>query len=314
MNNELQTLNGMLLSQRVLPELAQALRAFNELRFDQGKRSIADVDEVLNFARRDTDEEHFLNDLFILDKYVRLMERYGLLWDAIVAQRFSASWVYLQDGLDLLRLIKRLSSLDVSFFENQLLELEAAYPYKIFASIGATIRYFECSICGQDIDSMQCPHVKGELYRGVMAYGIAHEISRFDHVSLVINPEDKRCVISYEDTSKPFALIRYISGLISARKLQVLAFERLDWSKRKRLNPEFAGLGRNDLCTCGSGKKFKRCCIGKREVEIDHAEVIGHQRDVSDVIVLLGEPPLTDAQPAVSPLDDTPKLGLPETS
>jgi hypothetical protein len=26
-------------------------------------------------------------------------------------------------------------------------------------------------------------------------------------------------------------------------------------------------IGRNDACPCGSGKKFKRCCLGKQRVE-----------------------------------------------
>src|SRR6266850_1157957 len=30
------------------------------------------------------------------------------------------------------------------------------------------------------------------------------------------------------------------------------------------VNP-FKGIGRNDPCPCGSGKKFKKCCLGKAE-------------------------------------------------
>jgi hypothetical protein len=32
-------------------------------------------------------------------------------------------------------------------------------------------------------------------------------------------------------------------------------------------NP-FRGVGRNDPCPCGSGKKFKKCCLGKPEAEL----------------------------------------------
>jgi hypothetical protein len=31
-------------------------------------------------------------------------------------------------------------------------------------------------------------------------------------------------------------------------------------------NP-FKGVGRNDPCPCGSGRKFKKCCLGKSELE-----------------------------------------------
>jgi hypothetical protein len=32
------------------------------------------------------------------------------------------------------------------------------------------------------------------------------------------------------------------------------------------VNP-YRGVGRNDPCPCGSGKKFKRCCLGREFVE-----------------------------------------------
>ena len=33
--------------------------------------------------------------------------------------------------------------------------------------------------------------------------------------------------------------------------------------QQRRVDDEFAGVGRNDLCPCGSGKKFKACCMRK---------------------------------------------------
>lgn len=27
------------------------------------------------------------------------------------------------------------------------------------------------------------------------------------------------------------------------------------------IKPQFPGLGRNDACPCGSGRKYKKCCI-----------------------------------------------------
>jgi hypothetical protein len=42
------------------------------------------------------------------------------------------------------------------------------------------------------------------------------------------------------------------------------ADERVLWSPREgpAVNP-YKGVGRNDPCPCGSGKKFKKCCLGK---------------------------------------------------
>jgi hypothetical protein len=45
-------------------------------------------------------------------------------------------------------------------------------------------------------------------------------------------------------------------------------------------NP-FKGIGRNDPCPCGSGRKFKKCCLGKSELEFGGA---GAQPKSSDAL------------------------------
>lgn len=44
----------------------------------------------------------------------------------------------------------------------------------------------------------------------------------------------------------------------------------LDWTREGYGEPQrnpFKDVGRNDPCPCGSGKKFKKCCLGKVEAE-----------------------------------------------
>jgi uncharacterized protein len=46
--------------------------------------------------------------------------------------------------------------------------------------------------------------------------------------------------------------------------------EALDWTVEGAGEPQrnpFKDVGRNDPCPCGSGKKFKKCCLGKVEAE-----------------------------------------------
>ncbi|GJE47401.1 hypothetical protein GOFOIKOB_0424 [Methylobacterium tardum] len=46
--------------------------------------------------------------------------------------------------------------------------------------------------------------------------------------------------------------------------------EALDWTEEGAGEPQrnpFKDVGRNDPCPCGSGKKFKKCCLGKVEAE-----------------------------------------------
>lgn len=221
-----------------------------------------------------SDCDEALNEIFILERYVQLFAEYGQLWAQIAESQFTESWSSLQGAFDLIRLIRRFSRLDVSAIEDQLYALESAYPYNIFFSMGAVVERFECSICGNDIDSFDCAHRKGELYRGVMAYGIARNIVNIDHLAMVEHPVDKRCTISYSDDAPQFGVVRYLGNLVSSKELLVSCFGGIAWGKKVVPNKEHRVLGRNDRCYCRSGRKFKNCCINKAFVEQDHAQII----------------------------------------
>jgi len=254
---------------------------------------LASVDEAVTSAAQDTlnpwrvrlaamrtrhalQPDGFFNDLFVLERGVSFLSAYGRLWSLIAEGRFSASWIVLQDALDELRLIRCHSGLDVTQAEAMLLELEKAYPYNVFASIGATVAHFECSICGQDMDSLACPHRKGHLYRGVRACGIAKELVEVDHISLVRQPRDKRCVIRIDDGAPGFSILRKISSLLTQRVMRPSQFRGLRFSTRHRPHDASPSQGRNAPCRCGSGKKFKRCCLQRADRAYRHVDILAH--------------------------------------
>lgn len=267
----------------LLSEIRARLRAQLELvDLEVGIRQSPEIDQLLvdlieAKVMHDSGSEDVLNEIFVLEKYVQLFVEYGLLWRQIADSQFTESWDSLQSAFDLIRLIRRFSSLNVSAIENQLYALETAYPYNIFFSMGAVVERFECSICGKDIDSFECSHRKGELYRGKMAYGIARNIIQLDHVAMVKHPADKRCVISYSNDAPQFSVVRYLGDLLTSRKLLVSNFGGVAWGKRRIPNPEHRCLTRNDPCYCHSGRKFKRCCIDKAYTEQDHAQILPAQ-------------------------------------
>lgn len=66
----------------------------------------------------------------------------------------------------------------------------------------------------------------------------------------------------------PKALIRRdFAGLINAAQDSFLAVRRAAYSQRtppaSAASPHVPRVGRNDPCPCGSGKKYKRCCLGR---------------------------------------------------
>ncbi len=274
----------------VLEQLNESLRSALELiealKFGEAR-------ELLDFSRAQlkaeiggysSPDELFLNDCYVLDAYVDFFFSYILLWEQVVNGKFSSSWDSLQNSLDLLRILKKFSRINITFFERQLIELEKLYPYRIFFSVGMTVGHFECSICGGDIYSPDCPHTRGMLYGGKMACAIARDIIEMDHVSMVANPEDKRCVPQYADNSGGFNILRYLALSISSSKATVLSFHHSERSKRKIPRSEFPSLGRNQLCFCGSKRKFKKCCLPLEETEVDHTQLVAQESRVMDAI------------------------------
>jgi hypothetical protein len=271
---------------RIRSDAKATLVAFNDGSFELGRERIALLRETVNEERTtagDADEQ-YLNDLYVLDRYIDFLSNYGELWGRILSGQFSDSWCSLQDCLDLLRLLKRFSQINVDFFEAQLTELERAYPYSVFFSVGMLVARFDCSICGLDIDSDECSHVRGALYRGEMAYGIARNIVALDHLALVTHPDDKRCVIQYDDTSDHFKLVRLLAELVTSKQWRPADFSHLQYSQKRLPNPHYRQVGRNDLCFCGSGKKFKKCCIGNALIEREHVDLVAVPRSIEGVV------------------------------
>ncbi|MBV6519626.1 MAG: hypothetical protein E3K33_09365 [Candidatus Brocadia sp.] len=272
------------------PSIKKLFYFLNHLSFQECREQIDQLKNNLTVAKEEhkASHEEVLNEFYVLSRFVDMLSSYCDLWKKIIKMEFSSSWNSLQDALDQLRQVKKFSSRNtnqaVSFFENQLLELEKLYPYRVFCSVGITVERFECSICGRDIDTFDCHHTRGELYRGQMAYGIAHNVVETDHVAMVKHPADKRCVVVYDDNGEQFELIRFLSELITTNKLQPFDFGELQFSKKKAKNHEFQKKKRNSPCYCGSGKKFKKCCISKEYVNGDHVDIVAKLTNIEEII------------------------------
>jgi uncharacterized protein len=62
----------------------------------------------------------------------------------------------------------------------------------------------------------------------------------------------------------PKELVRQqMGGLIAATNESFEKHRRASLSQRPRLTP--GRVGRNEPCPCGSGKKYKRCCVGRSD-------------------------------------------------
>jgi hypothetical protein len=74
-----------------------------------------------------------------------------------------------------------------------------------------------------------------------------------------------------------------LAKLIKSHDMKVCDFGKLDFKKKVVKNPDFRKIGRNEPCYCGSGKKFKKCCISKEFIETDHVDIVPRPIDLEEV-------------------------------
>ena len=151
------------------------------------------------------------------------------------------------------------------------------YPYNTFVSSEYVITKSECGICGKPMNSFECPHIKGDLYWGEIAYENILEIEEVNAVALVSNPEDKRCIIELSDDDR--TEIEKFTMLDEFLKRDVYSFQLFTVQDNKifKRNNTIKKQGANELCICGSGKKFKYCC--KSKMYYEHHNYIIHLKD-----------------------------------
>jgi hypothetical protein len=80
------------------------------------------------------------------------------------------------------------------------------------------------------------------------------------------------------------------------------------WPAMPAKNP-FRNVGRNDPCPCGSGKKFKKCCLGKPETELQEISASNNPFDIdTDELLKFDDTdvdgPVEDYDPLVEPAPD----------
>lgn len=164
--------------------------------------------------------------------------------------------------------------------EKTVKNLQVIFPYRLFASSEMLIQEEKCSICDQVVSIRKpCGHIIGEIYNGEMCGRIVTKCKLLG-ISIVPNPEHKYAVLFLSDKNGKAQNDHYDYGVIDS------LFEKLDnpyddWDLKVYqytiTNNHYGNIRRNDLCICGSGKKFKKCCalnIGKK---YPHYEFIFHR-------------------------------------
>lgn len=220
--------------------------------------------EIILEESKQRDDECLANSQFIVQQYFLLFCNLGMYFTMLQNKEYKNSWSKLQDCLDISKHIGKYTEiedrLEISEIVNLLISYESLYPYTIFASSEFVITKSHCSICGKSMQSLDCPHIRGNLYWGKVATAVVDEIKTFQAVCIVSHPEDKRCVMELSDDTRSEQ--EKFAKLDQFLELHLPFLQNFSVATRTeyRMRDDIKIVGRNQPCPCGNGLKFKKCC------------------------------------------------------
>ena len=86
----------------------------------------------------------------------------------------------------------------------------------------------------------------------------------FKALSIVTDPFDKYAYIQLPDREYNYGMLERLMPEIDQ------PYDGFSIETIRVQNPKYKGIGRNALCPCGSGKKYKKCHLGTADELIDH--------------------------------------------
>lgn len=165
----------------------------------------------------------------------------------------------------------RKNKYDLLFISESIKKFQKLFPYKAFMSRENIIKEEHCSICNEIISIRNnCGHTLGEIYDGEYCYSKVKD-SELLGLILVEHPEDKNSYVRYlEEDSREYNY-KMLELLIEHLKNP---FECWELKVHKIKEDRFKKLGRNEVCLCGSGLKYKKCCFETGKDSYDYLETI----------------------------------------
>lgn len=178
--------------------------------------------------------------------------------------RFYDGWCAYERCELALRLLRRHhigdhTSFGLDYMAEKVPQFQSLFPYRLFFSPAYLVEESHCSICGSSLGlNSGCDHQVGEVYWGKDCTRVVTSAKLLE-ISAVENPVQKYSVAFVQGSSYNYGLIRYV--------VRALRSPWHGWTYQEQQidtgEPIFPGTGRNEQCPCGSGIKYKKCCLGE---------------------------------------------------
>lgn len=236
-------------------------------------------DELVKLKKQavDAKDEQTANYIWCLQQVYKIQSSYLTAFERLKNRNFEEAWNTL-DRTDI----------EISFLEphfekyfgcpvglkfyighilNSVKQFQKLFPYRLFTSREDIVKEEKCSICGKKISLRHgCNHRIGQLYMGEMC---CHEITDIEILAFAIvsDPFDKYAIIKPEGQEYNYAPLEQLMNVVND------PFTLWNVDELRVVSPEYENIGRNDRCPCGSGKKYKKCCLGTAKIYTTHYRI-----------------------------------------
>ncbi|MFV0934629.1 MULTISPECIES: SEC-C metal-binding domain-containing protein [Pseudomonas] len=255
--------------------VSNAIKLIDARKYKEAQTQAIEAQEKIAQIKSNASDDKLKNEAYIYDCFFSMFYNVARYWECIEQQAYYDSWWRLHDVLDDLRCLKKFykqPNRPIEFITIQFISLEKLYPYKLFSSLGFIVEHYDCSICGKDIDGDECQHFIGDLYDGEMATAIANKIKDIDHFAFVTNPKNKRLAVTGGDDHRQFDIFIKLVSHFGSNQNSPLGFTHAKLYEFMRDKDTKNKSGRNEICQCGSGKKFKKCCLLEPQIKQIHVD------------------------------------------
>ena len=164
----------------------------------------------------------------------------------------------------------------LEFIRTHVERFQSLFPYTLFLSPEIIKEEVTCGLCSAPVSLRNhCGHRIGEIYNGDECVRIVSR-ARVLAISFVRNPVQKYSVPFLKSGTGEGVQDHYDYGLVR-RVVEGLRSPWDDWTahwtKIRHPHERFRNVGRNAACPCGSGKKYKKCCLNESGVLRPHCEI-----------------------------------------
>lgn len=216
--------------------------------------------------------ETLANEIWYVQQIYDIQKKYVSAFDEMKHKKYFNAWLLFDSINNNLFFIREnfghlKNDYNLVFISSIIKQYEKVFPNYLYTSRENLIKSQKCSICGKKISLRNgCNHIPGKLYMGELCCKVVTDME-FLGMAIVKKPFDKYAVMHIEGEEYDYSqLEKLINNLDSPYRMWYV-------ETTERINPLYNNTGRNDKCPCGSGKKYKRCCMNTDRILEIHNKI-----------------------------------------